>query len=367
MKLHAQNMLMFILCIFHLKWVLLLLLMNCCKIMWTVVVVVERCYYWWLEPWVIIIIEICWEIGVFLWVFTKMGQMGIFDLKDVLAQISHGFESLLGSENGWVISGNQFGIEGVQNWDFGMKNEFFVTVNCQYSPRRVSLRARRATWSQRAMFARHGEQSYSLRRAWCHRGHVLPATASRTTRHGEQRGDIEGTLPATASYSAWEASCLSSSFSVLYFGSFFTYFHFELTLGINIKVLEVFISFPMALNWFENTLWILIVMKTLQVNLGEFWRSYGRECIYVCGLSCDWWTHMLTDLWMCWWLHICHVTMNYWWIHICIYVGDDMVILFVWTYALSRVICSCIHDWWWWWRIFISKCKTGWEILHTMC
>ena len=63
--------------------------------MWTVVVVVERCYYWWLEPWVIIIIEICCEIGVFLWVFTKMGQMGIFGLKDVLAQISYGFESLL--------------------------------------------------------------------------------------------------------------------------------------------------------------------------------------------------------------------------------------------------------------------------------
>ena len=69
---------------------------------------------------------------------------------------------------------------GVQNWDFGMKNEFFVTANCQYSPRRVSLRARRATWSQRTMFARHGEKSYSLRRALCHRRHVLHATASST-------------------------------------------------------------------------------------------------------------------------------------------------------------------------------------------
>jgi len=101
-----------------------------------------------------------------------------------------------------------------------MKNEFFVTANCQYSPRRVSLRARRVTWSQRAMFARHGEQRYSLRRALCHRRHVLPATVSRTTRHGEQRGVKEGSLPATASYSAWEAICLSSSFSVLHFVSF---------------------------------------------------------------------------------------------------------------------------------------------------
>ena len=52
---------------------------------------------------------------------------------------------------------NQIWAWGIQNWDFGMENEFFVTANCQYSPRRVSLRARRATWSQRAMFARHGE------------------------------------------------------------------------------------------------------------------------------------------------------------------------------------------------------------------
>jgi len=104
------------------------------------------------------------------------------------------------------------------------------------------------------------------------------------------------------------------------------------------------------------------------------------EDIYVDWLWYCWWIHicwliemllvniyMLIELWMCWWLHICRVTVNYWWIHICIYVGDDVVILFVWTYALSRVICSCIHDWWWWWRIFISKCKTGCEILHTMC
>ena len=108
---------------------------------------------------------------------------------------------------------NQIWVLGIQNWDFGMKSEFFVTANCQYSPRRVSLLARRAMWSQRAMFARHGEQSYSLRRALWQQGACFAC-------HGEQRGDREGTLPATASYSAWEASCLSSSFSVLHFGSF---------------------------------------------------------------------------------------------------------------------------------------------------
>jgi len=42
----------------------------------------------------------------------KNGSNGVFDLKDVLAQISYGFEALFVSENVWVNSGNQFGIEG---------------------------------------------------------------------------------------------------------------------------------------------------------------------------------------------------------------------------------------------------------------
>jgi len=41
-----------------------------------------------------------------------MGQMGIFDLKDVLAQISYGFELLLVSENVWENSGIKFGFWG---------------------------------------------------------------------------------------------------------------------------------------------------------------------------------------------------------------------------------------------------------------
>ena len=41
-----------------------------------------------------------------------MGQMGIFGLKDVLAQISYGFESLLVSENVWVNFGIKFGLGG---------------------------------------------------------------------------------------------------------------------------------------------------------------------------------------------------------------------------------------------------------------
>jgi len=64
------------------------------------------------------------------------------------------------------------------------------------------------------------------------------------------------------------------------------------------------------------------------------------EYIYV-----DW-------LWYCRWLNIFRVLviayiLNEWW-----WCGE----LFVWTYALLWVICSCIHDWWW--HILYPKCKT---------
>jgi len=39
----------------------------------------------------------------------KNGSNGNFDGKDVLAQISYGFEALLVYEKVWVNSGNQFG------------------------------------------------------------------------------------------------------------------------------------------------------------------------------------------------------------------------------------------------------------------
>jgi len=42
----------------------------------------------------------------------KNGSNGDFDLKDVLAQLSYGFESLLVSENVWVNSRIKFGFGG---------------------------------------------------------------------------------------------------------------------------------------------------------------------------------------------------------------------------------------------------------------
>jgi len=86
----------------------------------------------------------CWEmlllmIGTlgdhnhwYLWVFTKMGQMGIFGLKDVLAQISYGLESLFVSENVWVNLGIKFGLWGfkigILGWKMGFSWQPTVTT-----------------------------------------------------------------------------------------------------------------------------------------------------------------------------------------------------------------------------------------------
>ena len=86
----------------------------------------------------------------------------------------------------------------------------------------------------------------------------------------------------------------------------------------------------------------LYVKQGEEVDIGE--------CIYVDWLGCCWWIHIC---WLncecCWWLHIWHVLVNAYMLNDWWWCGE----LFVWTYALSRVICSCIHDWWW--RMFISK------------
>jgi len=118
----------------------------------------------------------------------KNGSNGVFELETVLAQISHGFEAPLMSENIWVNFGNQIWDEGVRNWDFGMENVKFVTANCHGSPRRASLRARG-----------HVCHVCPPRRVMCHRGHGLPATARKATRHGELCGDRRLVLPAMAS------------------------------------------------------------------------------------------------------------------------------------------------------------------------
>ena len=120
-------------------------------------------------------------------------------------------------------------------------------------------------------------------------------------------------------------------------------------------------------------------------NYVEMWQLYVDLC------GDDWWCIYVTTIcWLncgcCWWLYICQVVVN---CCRCIYtnwmvmnmfmlccllnmlnvggefihanfngdiVGECMYAkwwwwrgeLFMWTYALSRVICSCIHDWWWW-------------------
>ena len=110
---------------FHLKWMrydvvvdgLLWNHVNCCCCCWEMLLLMIETLgdhnHWDLL-----------RIGVFLWVFTKMGQKGVFGLKDVLAQISYGFESLLVSENVWVNLGIKFGLGGFKIGILGWRMRF---------------------------------------------------------------------------------------------------------------------------------------------------------------------------------------------------------------------------------------------------
>ena len=51
--------------------------------------------------------------------------------------------------------------------------------------------------------------------------------------------------------------------------TFFALFCFELVFGVNIKVLDNWISFPIDLVWYQNDFIFWVMIKTLQVGLGE--------------------------------------------------------------------------------------------------
>ena len=70
-------------------------------------------------------------------------------------------------------------------------------------------------------------------------------------------------------------------------------------------------------------------------------RDVASEYIYV-----NWIVNVVGDC----------IYVKWWWIvGECIYAKWLVMMwwIVVWTYALSWVICSCIHDWWW--QMFISK------------
>jgi len=206
---------------------------------------------------------------VFLWGLQKWVKWG-FWFERCFGSNFIWFWSSLSVWKCWVNSGNQIWDGGVQNWDFWMKNVF--------------------SW-QPTVSTCHGEYAYSRGEQYGHREPCLPATASKATRYGEhcvtwgmfcpprRANHLGGELPQ------FQFFCFA--FCVL-----FTYSCFELTLGMNMKVFKGFINLPMAPNWFENTLWILIYDENPSSESWWIWRSYCSECIYVCGLNCDWWTHI---------------------------------------------------------------------------
>ena len=55
---------------------------------------------------------------------------------------------------------------------------------------------------------------------------------------------------------------------------FFAHFCFELAFGVNMKVLDNWVSFPMALVWLENVLWILSYDKNTPSGS---WRNFKEN------------------------------------------------------------------------------------------
>ena len=69
----------------------------------------------------------------------------------------------------------------------------------------------------------------------------------------------------------WHGPHVLTELRFLRFLCFFTHFYFELAFGVNIKGLDNFVSFPMALNWLENDLWIL---SYDEITPSGSWRNF---------------------------------------------------------------------------------------------
>ena len=103
-------------------------------------------------------------------------------------------------------------------------------------------------------------------------------------RHGEQCGNRDHVSPAMASR-LLARRVASVQFFCFVFCVLFTRFCFELTFGINMKVLKDFISFPMALSWLENTLWILIYDGNTP---SKSWRILKKLMLVNAYMLVDW-------------------------------------------------------------------------------
>jgi len=101
------------------------------------VVVVMRCCCWWLKPWVIKIIELWCEFVWFLKVLQKWVKWWFvmewcFDSSFIWIWVPFYVYKRLDKpwEQIWALR--------IQNWDFGVKMEFYLRANCLSSPWRAN-------------------------------------------------------------------------------------------------------------------------------------------------------------------------------------------------------------------------------------
>ena len=116
------------------------------------IVVVMRCCCWWLKPWVIIFIELWCQFVCSLkvlqkWVKWCFVMKWCFGSNFIWIWVSFYVYKRLDKhwEQIWAL--------GIQNWDFGVKMEFYLRANCHSSP----WRANWWSWRVTKCPARHGK------------------------------------------------------------------------------------------------------------------------------------------------------------------------------------------------------------------
>jgi len=158
--------------------------------------------------WVFIVMKIVVKFELFLRVLWKMAEFVFCVEMMFLIQDSYGFECLFTSINVWTNFGNQFGHWGSKFGILGQKWGFSRELSCWLLSQLVS----QARGEPEASNACHNSP--------CRLTHAASCTLA--------------VLPVSR-------SCV-----------FFVRFCFDLTFGVNLKVVENWVNFPHALVWLEN-------------------------------------------------------------------------------------------------------------------
>ena len=177
MKLHARNMLMLILCIFTLNG-------CCCCCCWWILWNHVDCCYCCCEEFPLMIRNMgdhnLWDLlrnGVFMWGLQKWVKWGFW----IGNCFGSNFIWFWSSFNAWKCLGKFW----KPNLGWRGSKLGFWDEKCEIRDSQLSVLATASKLAREASNMVTESHVCPPRRVMCHRGHGLPATASKATRHGE--------------------------------------------------------------------------------------------------------------------------------------------------------------------------------------